>query len=150
MTKKILDTTKNSPIFLYGKIKGLNNRESARFFALFKDDADFTNTTQTNSASIAGYIELCREPNVIIPVEASSVNTPEGIVTNVVPVASRSKLVMAYEKQRKAYLKIKQIRETKTEQVNQLFEALHPFRVQIPSGMTYRQNALQHILRFIN
>jgi len=142
MSKKLSDETKNSPAFLYAKVRGLNNREAGRFSELFIETNDFVETINDNQACINSYLAFSREPNIDYNFYTST--DALGI-----QVLSRSKLVMAYEKQRKAYLKIKQLRHLKKHEVDGLMIKANP-HCEYPNNMTYRTFVLQEILRHIS
>lgn len=147
MSKKLTEETKATPAFLYGKVKGLNNRESARFSALFLSNEDFTNAS-VNRGAIFSYLCLSREPNI----DTSLLNYDPMNPLNgglVIEKPSRSKIVMAYEKQRKAYMKIKELRSVKRDEVDNLMAQVSPSIVNVPANQTYRLYVLQHILRYI-
>lgn len=91
---KITEQTKSCQTFAYGKLNGLNNRESARLCLLIPEGID---ANKISANAVAVYLAVCREPNVNALNYAA--NNNEGN-------PSRSKLVMAYEKHRKAFKKI--------------------------------------------
>lgn len=142
MSKKLSDETKNSPAFLYAKVRGLNNREAGRFSELFIETDDFVNTINGNQGCINSYLAFSREPNI-------NFENHTKVDELGMEVTSRSKLVMAYEKQRKAYLKIKQLRHIKKDEVDALMIKSNP-HCEYPSSMTYRTFVLQEILRYIS
>jgi len=143
MSIKINENVKSSPAFLFGKVKGLNNREASRFAGLFNNDAEFVNAT-TSAATTYAYICFCKEPNIDKSLFYQPSDVEGTFITN------RSKLVMAYEKERKAYLKIKQIRLQKPEEVDNLIKGVTPIEGVSMGGLTYRLYVLQHILRYIS
>lgn len=148
MSKKLTEETKSTPAFLYAKVKGLNNRESARFSALFLSNEDFTIVTSVNRGAIFSYVCLSREPNIDTSLlNYDPMNPLNGGVAIEKP--SRSQIVMAYEKQRKAYLKIKELRSIKRDEVDNLMAQVAPGIVNLPANQTYRMYVLQHILRYI-
>ena len=147
MSKKLTEETKATPAFLYAKVKGLNNRESARFSALFLSNEDFANATSVNRGAIFSYVCLSREPNIDTSLlNYDPMNPNPGTI---IEKPSRSQIVMAYEKQRKAYLKIKELRSVKRDEVDNLMAQVSPALVNIPANQTYRLYVLQHILRYI-
>ena len=100
---KITPEIKQSPTFIFAKMKGLNNREAARFFTILSEGI---NDKKCDEKTLEVYINFCREPNVNVVQFEYVLKTPEGNVK-----ATRSKLVMEYEKHRKAFLKLVQIRK---------------------------------------
>lgn len=148
MSKKLTEETKATPAFLYAKVKGLNNRESARFSALFLSNEDFANATSVNRVAMFSYVCLSREPNIDTSLlNYDPMNPLNGGVF--VEKPSRSQIVMAYEKQRKAYLKIKELRSVKSDEVDNLMAQVPPALINLPANQTYRLYVLQHILRYI-
>lgn len=149
MSKQLTEEIKSSPIFLFAKVKGLNNREAGRFHGLFVDEPDFiaTSTHPMNRTILFSYLEFCKEPKIdkLAFMTAEDVGNSESNIA-----VSRSKLVMAYEKQRKAYMKVKEIRLIKNHEVDNLIIQASPHSDNIPSNMTYRMFVLQHILRYIS
>lgn len=100
---KITEQMKSCQTFAYGKLNGLNNRESARLCVLVPEGID---ASKISSNAVAVYIAVCKEPNVNALTYASN---------NASGNPSRSKLVMAYEKHRKAFNKIVQNRTMQRE-----------------------------------
>lgn len=143
MSIKITAEIKSSPAFLFAKVKGLNNREASRFASLFLNEVDFVNAT-ASASSMYSYICFCKEPK--IDKERFLKNSNTSVDTAIV---DRSKLVMAYEKERKAYLKVKEVRSKKPEEVNALMKGVCPIEGASMGGLTYRLHVLQHILRYI-
>jgi len=148
MTKSISPETKSSPMFAYAKINNLNNREATRFAELFVDTLDFETLCKSpkGQLKLSSYRAFCREPNI-------DKNQYYYVTTGVAePEArpSRSQLVMAYEKQRKAYLKIKELRAIKPTEVDEIMSNANPYELSIPAGLTYRTAVLQEILRYIS
>ena len=90
---KITEQIKSCQAFAYGKLNGLNNRESARLCVLVPEGID---ASKLSGYAIGVYLSVCKEPNVSAETHAHSRDGKP----------SRSKLVMAYEKQRKAFNKI--------------------------------------------
>lgn len=156
MSKQLTPEIKSSPIFLFAKVKGLNNREASRFHGLFKDEVDFVNINNKEMARtiFLSYLEFCKEPKIskeqFYPEPTSTEQVIDQALSPVAPVVSRSKLVMAYEKQRKAYIKVKELRLLKSDEVDTLIVQASPYADNIPSSMTYRMFVLQHILRYIS
>lgn len=152
MTKSISPETKSSPMFLYAKVNGLNNREATRFAELFINAEDFDIMCKSPKAvmKLASYRSFCKEPNIdkLDYVDFTAGNHEERGVAPQLP--SRSKLVMAYEKQRKAYLKVKELRAIKPSEVDEIVSNATPYEISIPTGMTYRTAVLQDILRNIS
>ncbi len=99
---KITPEIKQSPTFIFAKMKGLNNREAARFFTILSEGI---NEKKCDEKALEVYVNFCREPKVIVTQFAHTLPTAEG---NVKP--TRSKLVMEYEKHRKMFIKLVQIR----------------------------------------
>ena len=149
MTKSISPETKSSPQFLYAKMHNLNNREATRFAELFINYTDFESLCKSHNANLklASYKIFCREPNI-------DKNQYAIVMNNALAEPelnpSRSKLVMAYEKQRKAYLKIKELRAIKPIEVDEIMGNVFPTEFHVPSGMTYRTAVLQEVLRNIS
>ena len=141
MSTKITEEIKSSPAFLFGKVKGLNNREAFRFATLFNNDVDFVKAT-TSASSMYSYICFCKEPK--IDKDRFFKETSPGLF-----ITDRSKLVMAYEKERKAYLKVKELRNKKPDEVNELMKGVSPIDGVSTGGLTYRLHVLQHILRYV-
>lgn len=148
MSKQLTPEIKSSPMFLFAKVKGLNSREASRFNSLFQSEADFLNLTakEFSKTILLSYLEFCKEPKID---KSSFLTAIPGTQPDTISV-SRSKLVMAYEKQRKAYLKVKEIRLIKNDEVDNLMIQANPYVDNIPSNMTYRMFVLQHILRYIS
>lgn len=148
MSKQLTPEIKSSPMFLFAKVKGLNSREASRFNSLFTSEADFLNiTTKEFGKTITiSYLEFCKEPKIDKSMFLTAIPGTEPDTVSV----SRSKLVMAYEKQRKAYLKLKELRHLKSDEVDNLMIQASPYADNIPSNMTYRMFVLQHILRYIS
>jgi hypothetical protein len=147
MSKKLTEEIKSTPSFLFAKVKGLNNRESARFSALFENNEDFTNASNNRSA-IYAYVCLSREPALDATlINYDPMNPNPGTI---IEKPSRSKIVMAYEKQRKAYMKVKELRSIKRDEVDNLMSQVTPSSVNVPPSTTYRLYVLQHILRYIS
>lgn len=91
---KITEQHKNHSTFLFGKLKGLNNREAARLAILIPEESS---VTKLNGMALLAYFGFCKEPNV----DAKSfafVKVKDGIEK-----PSRSKIVMEYEKHRKLF-----------------------------------------------
>jgi len=149
MSKQLTPEIKSSPMFLFAKVKGLNSREASRFNSLFTSEADFLNiTTKEFGKTITiSYLEFCKEPKID---KLAFMNASDVMNSESTGVVSRSKLVMAYEKQRKAYLKLKELRHLKSDEVDNLMIQASPYADNIPSNMTYRMFVLQHILRYIS
>lgn len=99
---KITPQIKESPTFIFAKMKGLNNREAARFWTILSEGI---NSKRCDDKAVDVYLRICKEPKVnVIQYEYSIEN--EGNQKK-----SRSKLVMEYEKHRKAFLKINEARK---------------------------------------
>ena len=149
MTKSISPETKSSTAFLYAKVNGLNNREATRFAELFLSNEDFEGMCKSHHGimKLNAYRSFCKEPNI-------DKNQYTIVMNNAVAEPelkpSRSRLVMAYEKQRKAYLKVKELREIKSAEVDEIFSHCTPYELNVPSGMTYRTAVLQEVLRNIS
>lgn len=91
---KITEQIKSCQTFAFGKLNGLNNRESARLCLIVPEGIDASKIPAT---AVAVYVAVSKEPKVNALTYAS--NNSDGN-------PSRSKLVMAYEKHRKAFKKI--------------------------------------------
>ena len=150
MTKSISPETKLSPMFLYAKMHNLNNREATRFAELFINYTDFESLCKSHDSNLklASYKIFCREPN--IDKNRYGIDITGNTTVGDVQTQSRSKLVMAYEKQRKAYLKIKELRAIKPIEVDEIMGNVFPTEFHVPSGMTYRTAVLQEVLRNIS
>ncbi len=92
MPKKLTPEIKEAYTFMWAKSRGLNNREAGRFYDLFSNRED---TEVTCSNAIENYLSLCKEPKI----NQNLLKDDTGVVT-------RSKLVMAYERHRRAFLTI--------------------------------------------
>jgi len=92
MPKKLTPEIKEAYNFMWAKSRGLNNREAGRFYDLFSSRED---TELTCSNAIENYLSLCKEPKI-----------NQNILKNESGVVTRSKLVMAYERHRRAFLTI--------------------------------------------
>lgn len=104
---KITEQIKSSQAFAYGKLNGLNNREAARLYVLLPEGVDASKLNQT---AISVYLSVCKEPNVSASEHAYDKNGKP----------SRSKLVMAYEKQRKAFNNIVTFRSVQQSACDQI------------------------------
>jgi hypothetical protein len=129
---KITPETKQLPQFTFAKVYGLTDREASRFASLFKDEADFKSAV-INESLMVRYIAIAKEPQIRNAFDADTLTT-------------RSKVVMAYERQRKAYNKIREIRLEKTNYVDSVISDL---QITGDRTMTMREQALQQILRFL-
>jgi len=133
MSKKIDPQLKDTPAFLFAKaIHGFNTRESARFASLFTTAEDFVLTSK-NSPLTRKYLFISREPDL---------RAMGGVFD------TRSKVVMAYEKQRKAFLKIKEMRLSKQQVVDDIVTQVS-FDCDGSRSLGYRCHTLQEILRYI-
>jgi hypothetical protein len=120
MPKKLTPEIKEAYTFMWAKSRGLNNREAGRFYDLFKNRED---TELTCSDAIENYLQLCKEPKI----NQNALKDDAGIVT-------RSKLVMAYERHRRAFLTIAGLKnstqrnkfETVLSKLNVMEVGLHP------------------------
>ena len=148
MTKSISPETKSSTAFLYAKVNGLNNREATRFAELFLSNEDFEGMCKSHHGimKLNAYRSFCKEPNI----DKNQFYVPTTGVAEPELKPSRSRLVMAYEKQRKAYLKVKELRAIKSAEVDEIFSHCTPYELNVPSGMTYRTAVLQEVLRNIS
>jgi hypothetical protein len=133
-TKKITDEIKQQLAFLFAKEKQLTSREASRFASLFKSDEDFKYTCESPLSVIQTYLRAAREPNLRRSHDLTQLTT-------------RSKVVTAYELQRKAFVQIVTIRHKDSDAVD---EIVSQFRGAMESDYTYRQQLVQHILRNIN
>lgn len=132
--KKITDDIKSTSSYKFAIIKSLTSRESARFSSLFNDDQDFANASQSKFQVLGVYVRLAQEPNLRQTHNLEKLNT-------------RSKVVIAYELQRKCFLKIAELRLKNPALVDSI---VHTFAMSFDnSEMTVRQQVLQHILRNI-
>lgn len=112
--KFILPELKNTSTFVFAKLRGeLNNREAARFCELLHETIDSTGASPN---AIAIYLEVCREPNIDRNYFKGSSKDNEK--------QSRSRLVMEYERHRKAYKKIVQIRLHNREAVDSIVDKM--------------------------
>lgn len=98
---KITPEMKQSPTFIFAKMKGLNNREAARFCTILSEGI---NAKRCDDKAVDVYLRISKEPKVNVVQYDYSIED-EGQSKK-----SRSKLVMEYEKHRKAFLKIKEAR----------------------------------------
>lgn len=120
MPKKLTPEIKEAYTFMWAKSRGLNNREAGRFYDLFSNRED---TEITCSNAIENYLSLCKEPKV-----------NQEVLKNDAGVVTRSKLVMAYERHRRAFLTIAGLKksnqrnkfETILSKLNLTEVALHP------------------------
>lgn len=85
---------KKTPTFLFAKLKGMNDREAGRFFRLIFEGVE---TRACSTSTLEVYLACCKEPKIDKSV------LPKTIVKDGVEKNSRSKLVMEYEKHRKAF-----------------------------------------------
>jgi len=132
--KKITDEIKNLTAYKYATVKSLTSRESARFASLFIDDTDFANASQSKFQVLGVYIRLAQEPNL-------------RQTHNLEKLTTRSKVVIAYELQRKCFVKIAELRLKNPALVDSI---VHTFAMSFDNHeMTVRQQVLQHILRNI-
>jgi hypothetical protein len=92
MPKKLTSEIKEAYTFMWAKSRGLNNREAGRFYDLFKDSRDMESS---ESNAVENYLSMCKEPKI----NQNALKNDAGVVT-------RSKLVMAYERHRRAFLTI--------------------------------------------
>lgn len=98
---KITEQHKSHSTFLFGKLKGLNNREAARLAILVPEESSIT---KINGMTMLAYFGFCKEPKV----DAKSfayVKVKDGVEK-----PSRSKIVMEYEKHRKLFKAICKVR----------------------------------------
>lgn len=91
---KITEQHKNHATFLFGKLKGLNNREAARLAVLVPEE---NSITKINGMTMLAYIGFCKEPKIDAKLY-SYVKVKDGVAK-----FSRSKIVMQYEKHRKLF-----------------------------------------------
>lgn len=120
MPKKLTSEIKEAYTFMWAKSRGLNNREAGRFYDLFKDSRDMESS---ESNAVENYLSLCKEPKI----NQNALKNDAGVVT-------RSKLVMAYERHRRAFLTIAGLKnssqrnkfETVLSKLNLMEVGLHP------------------------
>lgn len=98
---KITPEMKQSPTFIFAKMKGLNNRESARFCTILSEGI---NSKRCDDKAVDVYLRISKEPKINVSQYEYAITNDEG------QKKSRSKLVMEYEKHRKAFNKIKEAR----------------------------------------
>lgn len=135
MSKKINEELKHTEAFAFAKaIHGFNTRESARFASLFTSGADFVGISKLSSLT-RKYLFISREPDL----RSNSQS---------VTLDSRSKVVMAYEKQRKAFLKIKELRLKEPHKVDSIVLDVD-FDCGASRDLGYRCHMLQELLRQI-
>lgn len=96
MPKKITEQIKINSVFIYGKSRGLNNREAGRLYELLPIGEELLSLSQK---ALDNYVEVSKEPKC----DFTQLRN-DGTLT-------RSKLVMIYEKKRKAFVKIKEYRK---------------------------------------
>ncbi len=136
MTKKINEETKKSSAFLFAKAYQLTNREANRFAELFANDEDFKKFLSFSYSEwvVSIYIKFCREPKVEVKKFFNEENK------------SRSKLVMEYEKERKCYLKLKEVRSIFNAVVDNCLDGWSPRNNEF---MSYRAQVIQQVQRYI-
>ena len=131
--KKITDDIKSTASYKFAIIKSLTSRESARFSSLFIDDMDFANASQCKYQVLGAYVRVAQEPNLRQTHNLANLDT-------------RSKVVIAYELQRKAFVKIVELRKKNPSLVDSIVHTFQP-SFGDNNDMTLRQQLLQHILR---
>lgn len=136
MDKKLSEETKTLLAFTFAKVNTLNNREAGRFAKFFASNEDFVATRDNNRQLTANYLRIAKEPKVL---KSEFINVEGGV--------NRSKLVMAYEKERKAYNKISELRKTNKDIVDNTVASLQPFDFPGASNRSFRMYALEQVLR---
>lgn len=106
---------KKTPTFLFAKLKGMNDREAGRFFRLIYEGVE-TRSCSTNA--LEAYVICCKEPKV------NKLNFEWNIVKDGLQKKSRSKLVMEYEKHRKAWNSICKARNLWRQEVDSIVEKI--------------------------
>jgi hypothetical protein len=106
MPNKITDEIKNNTAFLLAKVKGLTNREAARMY--FITDG-MKNVTSFSGNTLEAYLLASKEPKI----ERSAF----------VDGNSRSKLVMEYEKHRRAFNQLVAFRAMDKANCDKIFES---------------------------
>ena len=104
---------KKTPTFLLAKLKGLNDREATRFYNLVFEGVEARACSQH---AYDVYILCCKEPEIDRKQFIQTI-TKNGIEKN-----SRSKLVMEYEKHRKAWKNILKARNIWRSDVDAIVE----------------------------
>ena len=135
MDKKLSEEIKNTTAFTFAKVNMLNNREAGRFAKFFDNNDDFI-AVKNSRQLVANYLRIAKEPKVI---KAEFINIEGGV--------NRSKLVMAYEKERKAYNKIAELRKTNKDIVDNTVSGLEMFDFPGASNRSFRMYALEQVLR---
>lgn len=100
---KITEHHKQHTTFLFGKIKGMNNREASRLTMLVPQNLGIN---QVPSEAMSVYFQFAKEPSI------DRASTAYTIVKEGVEKKSRSKLVMEYEKHRKLFKLLCEARNT--------------------------------------
>jgi hypothetical protein len=109
---KITQELKDSPTFIFAKMKGCNNREAARFCQILSEGI---NGRKCDEKAVDIYLRISKEPKVAVSQFNYSLAGEDGTQK-----PSRSKLVMEYEKHRKAFLKILSIRQLNQQAVDKI------------------------------
>jgi hypothetical protein len=135
MDKKLSEEIKNTVAFTFGKVNLLNNRESGRFAKFFENNDDFI-ASKNNQSLVRNYLLIAKEPRVF----KSAFTNDDGSV-------NRSKLVMAYEKERKAYNKIAELRKVSKNLVDASVSTLQAYDWPGSSNRSFRMYALEQVLR---
>lgn len=130
--KKITDEIKATNAFKFAKEKGLTDREAARFGSLFTSEQDFATAQQSDLQVLQLYARLAMEPKL-----RHSHNLEE--------LTTRSKVVTAYELQRKVWVKIVELRNKDAYLVDTIADQFRPSLSQY--GTSLRQQFLQDLLR---
>lgn len=110
---KMNPNDKKTPTFLFAKLKGMNDREAGRFFRLIFEGVE---ARACSSEALEIYLACCKEPKIDKSALAKT------IVKNGVEKNSRSKLVMEYEKHRKAWNSILKARNLWRPEVDAIVE----------------------------
>ena len=100
---KITEADKNHSSFKFAKVHSMNNREAWRFLQVFPEGVTSENVHHYHKC-IPVYLEFSKEP-VVNRNEIQST-----IIKNGVEKISRSKIVMEYEKHRKAFKALVNVR----------------------------------------
>ena len=136
---KITQMTKESPTFIFAKMKGCNNREAARFCQILSEGI---NDRKCDEKAVDVYLRLCKEPKVAVNEFNYSLTNEDGTAKT-----SRSKLVMEYEKHRKAFIKILSVRQLNQKGVDAILS--HKYE-DINSGEFSRLSVLATIAKEIS
>lgn len=106
---------KKTPTFLFAKLKGMNDREAGRFFRLIYEGVE---ARSCSPATLEIYVACCKEPKIDRKQFIQTISK-DGIEKK-----SRSKLVMEYEKHRKAWNSICKARNQWRPEVDAIVEKI--------------------------